>query len=517
MNQIDRRKFLQAGVALPGMAAPKAADSGKPNVLFIVADQYRLDCLGANGNRIIRTPNLDKLASNAANFSNVFVQAPVCVPSRISYFTGRYPHSHKNRVNYTPCDPREVMMQRLLKEAGYRTGSVGKLHFHPPTAEHAKTTGFDEVYLDDGVPMTDPYSDYVRWRKANDPNPDPRYLLPAKDIKPGKNPYRGFVTHEFTPTFWTGMQSVRLLRDLCASPQPFFLFSSFFKPHSPYTVPVPFDTMYDDIEIPLPKIATLEDIQKLPLPVQKQIMQTPGYQIDRERFQWIYRSYYASVSMVDREIGLILAELERSGKAENTIVVFTTDHGDQLGEHGLCEKNVFFESSVRIPMLIRFPHRIAPSKLGHLIETVDLLPTILDICGVQIPGNVQGRSFAPLLMGSADRYVPREMVFSENVMPCVVGSLAGRGKKNYFDYTPGQGVGGVLHPEAKMARTRRWKLNHYATCDGELYDLENDPGETRNLWADPGSANMARDLKRAILDWMITADETDQIAPRWLV
>jgi len=221
--------------------------------------------------------------------------------------------------------------------------------------------------------------------------------------------------------------------------------------------------------------------------------------------------------MVDREVGLILEELERSGKAENTIVVFTTDHGDQLGEHGLCEKNVFFESSVRIPMLIRFPHRMAPSKRQELIETVDLLPTFLEMCGVPIPSNVQGRSFAPLLLGNVGRYTPREMVFAENVMPCVVGQLSLRGKKGYTEYTPGQGVDGVLHPEAKMVRTRRWKLNYYATCDGELYDLENDPGEKRNQWNDTGSAHMVRELKDAILDWMITADETDQIAPRWLV
>jgi arylsulfatase len=517
MDTIKRRRFLQVGSALPAMQAPRLAGHERPNVLFIMTDEHRLDCLGANGNRIIKTPNLDKLAGGAANFSNVFVQAPVCVPSRISYFTGRYPHSHKNRINYTPCDSREVMMQRLLKDAGYRTGSVGKLHFHPPTAGQARTTGFDEVYLDDGVSMTDPFSDYVRWRKAHDPNPEVGYLLAANDIRPGKNPYRGVVSHEYTPTFWTGMQTVKLLREFCSSAQPFFLFSSFFKPHMPFTVPVPFDTMYDDVEIPLPKIATLADVQKLPLPVQLQIQQDRAYEIDPQRLEWIYRSYYASVSMVDREIGLILQELERSGKAENTIVVFTTDHGDQMAEHGSIGKNVFFESSIHIPMLIRFPNRIAPSKHEQLIEQIDLLPTILDICGVPIPGNVQGRSFAPVLMGGVNRYVPREMVFAENVIPCVVGSLASVGTSRYHPYVPGQGVDGVRHPDAKMVRTRRWKLNYYPTCDGELYDLVNDPGETRNLWADSGSATVIRELKGAILDWMITADERDQIAPRWLV
>ena len=173
MNRINRRKFLQSGSAL---LAPNLAQSspqeGRPNVLIIFTDQFRFDCLGANGNRFIKTPNLDKLATGAANFTSAYVQAAVCVPSRISYLTGRYPHSHKNRVNYTPCNPQEVMMQRIFSENGYQTSSVGKLHFYPPTPEHARATGFEQVFLDDGVPTTDPYSDYVRWRKAHDPAPD---------------------------------------------------------------------------------------------------------------------------------------------------------------------------------------------------------------------------------------------------------------------------------------------------------------------------------------------------------
>ena len=148
MVPVSRRGFLQASSA---GALAAAAPAGRPNVLFIMSDQLRYDCVGANGNPIVKTPNMDRLAAESANFTHTFVQAPVCVPSRISYFTGRYPHSHKNRVNYTPCDPREVFFYRLLKQAGYRTGSVGKLHFHPPTAEHARSTGFDVVQLDDGV------------------------------------------------------------------------------------------------------------------------------------------------------------------------------------------------------------------------------------------------------------------------------------------------------------------------------------------------------------------------------
>jgi len=518
MNRMNRRKFLQAGSVLlaPELARP-SPEGGKPNVLIIFTDQFRFDCLGTNGNRIIKTPNLDRLASGAANFTNAYVQAAVCVPSRISYLTGRYPRSHKNRVNYTPCDPREVMIQRILSANGYQTGSVGKLHFYPPTAEHARSTGFHQVFLDDGVQSTDPYSDYVRWRKARDPAPDLSFYAPAKDIRAGKNPFRSAVRYEFTPTFWTGMRTVQLLREFSASSKPFFLFSSFFKPHSPYVVPSPYDAMYDGVEIPLPKAVTLDDIHKLPLPVQKQIGRSPTYDIDRARLQWIYRSYYAAVSMVDHEVGLILDDLERSGKAENTIIVFATDHGDQLGEHGLEGKNVLFEASVHVPMMVRFPNRVVPGKYSQLTGAVDVLPTLLDLCGLPVPENVQGQTFAPLITGSPDRYTPRETIFCENIIPEVFAPPRLKGTKRYWPFVPGRGVDGILHPDAKMARTKRWKLNYYPSCDGELYDLENDPGETRNLWADPGCADVLRTLKNAILNWLITADQNDQIAPRWLV
>jgi arylsulfatase A-like enzyme len=221
--------------------------------------------------------------------------------------------------------------------------------------------------------------------------------------------------------------------------------------------------------------------------------------------------------MVDHEVGLILDELERSGKAENTIIVFATDHGDQLGEHGMVGKNVLFEASVHVPLMVRFPNRVAPGKYGQLIGAVDVLPTLLDLCGLPVAENIQGQSFAPLIMGNPDRYTPRETVFCENIIPEVYAPPNRKGTKVYHPFVPGLGEDGILHPDAKMVRTKRWKLNYYPSCDGELYDLENDPGETRNLWADPSYNGVVRTLKNAILDWLITADQNDQIAPHWLV
>lgn len=495
-----------------GAAATQASAAARPNVLFIMLDQWRFDCLGANGNKLIRTPNLDRLAARSANFTQTCVQAPVCVPSRLSFFTGRYPHSHKNRVNYTPYQQPEPMMQRLLLDAGYQTGSVGKLHFHPPTADHARETGFERVLLDDGIGRTDRYSDYIRWRKANDPEASVYYQKTVDQPLPGQNPFRALIDKQYTPTGWTGRETRNMLREFASSSKPFFLFSSYFKPHSPHTIPEPYDALYNDVDIPLPKQVDLEYIHRLPLPVQKMILRSTRYNMDREELLWRYRSYYGDVTWLDEEVGATLDELERSGKADNTIIIVSTDHGDQLLEHGLLGKNVFFEDSVRIPLLVSWPEHIRPGAYSELTETVDVLPSVLELCGLPVPDHIQGRSFASLIAGERSAYQPREALFSENIMPEVITN----GDEGYF-FEPGKGIAGVRRPDAKMIRTNRWKMNYYVGHGGELYDLESDPGEWNNLYDDPAYRGAVSGLKGVLLDWLITADENDQIARKWLI
>ena len=492
---------------------PPPKSAGRPNILFIMTDQHRWDCVGANGNEHIRTPHLDRLAAEGANFTHMFVQSPVCVPSRISFFTGRYPHTHRNRVNYTPLSRSEVLLQRRLQEAGYATASVGKLHYWPPTSLEARRTGFDVVELHDAVANLDRHSDYARWRKENDPRAGEfPYRALAKDIRPGKNPFRAAIADKYSDTTWTGERTCHHLKELAKSGKPFFLFSSFWKPHSPFETCVPFDRMYDDTQLPLPQQQTLDDIMQLPVPLQKLILRgRPRYDMERERLQWIYRSYYGAISHVDREIGRILATLRSEGLADNTIVVFSSDHGDQLLEHGLMGKNCFFEGSVRVPLMIRFPRRVRPGKYNQLVESVDVLPTLFELAGLPEPTKNQGRSLVPLIAGAKRPYTEREAVFSENIIPEVITG----GSFDFF-FEKGRGIKGVRHPDAKMVRTRRWKYNYYPDGYAELYDLQADPGETENLTGNPQFAAVQRRMKDRLLHWLITAGETDQIAPRWL-
>lgn len=503
--------LMTAGVLSTGRS--EAADVQRPNILFIMTDQHRWDCVGANGNSRIQTPNLDQLAAEGANFTHFFVQAPVCVPSRVSFFTGRYPHSHRNRVNYTPLDRREVLMQQRLREAGYVTASVGKLHYHPPTRAEAHRTGFDRVELHDAIPPLDRFSDYVTWRREHDPQADKvGYRALAKNIPAGKNPFRQAIEDRYTETTWVGERTRHHIRELAAGDRPFFLFSSFWKPHSPFEVPQPFDALYDDVDIPLPQQMTKEQILQLPPPLRTLILRfRPRYGMDREQLQWIYRSYYGAITHIDREVGLILDALEDAGAAENTIVVFSSDHGDQLLEHGLMGKNCFFEASVRVPFMIRYPGHVRPGQHNDLVESVDLLPTVFELAGLPEPYSCQGRSLVGLIAAVGREYVPREAIFAENVIPEVI-----TGSRDTFEFIKGQGIRGTRHPDAKMVRTHRWKYVYYPDGFAELYDLEQDPEEMTNLADDERHREQTVEMKDHLLHWLTTADEADQIAPRWL-
>lgn len=486
----------------------------RPNVLWIMTDEQRWDCVGANGNRLIKTPSLDRLAEQSANFRYAFVQAPVCVPSRASYFTGRYAHAHRNRVNYTPLDPSEVMMQARLKAEGYATASVGKLHYYPPTKEEAQRTGFDFAELHDGVRFLDPWSDYAKWRQENDPQvTDFYYRSPAKDIPAGENPFRAAIDERFSETTWTGQRTRHYIKQLAGQGKPFFLFCSFWKPHPSFEVPRPFSEMYNSVEIPLPEPTTLAEIERLPSPLKGLILRgKPVFDMDRRRLEWMYRSYYGAISHIDREVGAILQTLEDTGQADRTIVVFCSDHGDQMMEHGLMGKNCFFEASVRVPLMIRLPGKVRPAAYDELVETIDLMPTLLELCGVPEPVNCQGQSLVPLVAPDGRRYEPHDAVFSENIIPEVITD----GRLD-FAFEKGKGIKGIRHPDAKMVRTRRWKYNYYPEGYAELYDLQNDPKERRNLAGRADHQGVEQEMKERLLKWLVTASETDQIAPRWLM
>lgn len=489
----------------------------RPNILWIMTDQQRWDGLGVHGNPQIRTPHLDALAASGADLRGCFVQAPVCVPSRQTFFTGRYPHAHRNRVNYTPLKPDEPLLQRLLQDAGYATGFVGKLHYHPATRAHALATGFDRGWIHDAGPC-DPHSDYVRWLEQVAPAYADCYRATLGSAVAGSgNPFQARIPERFHETTWTGASTRTMLAELAATGKPFFLFSSYWRPHAPFEVPAPWSGCYDDVEITLPDPMSLAEIEALPAPVRMMVRRVPDeYRTDRAELQWMYRSYYGAISQIDHQVGLTLAALDALGLREQTLVVFCSDHGDQLLAHGLQGKNVFFEESVRIPMLLALPGVVRPGIHEDLVESTDALPTIFELCGIPVPERVQGRSYAQLITGGArgSPYQPRPFVVAENIIPEVF--TPGYQPDAPYAYVPGQGVAGIRHPDAKMIRDRRWKYCHYVGHGAELYDLQADPRERRNLASHRDCQPVVERLRLALLEWMITCDEREQIAPRWL-
>ncbi len=511
---ISRRNFVFGSTAAASLAAGAtgSGDPHRPNILWIMTDQQRYDCVGANGNKLIQTPNLDRLATESANFSHAFVQSPVCTPSRACFFSGRYAHAHRCRVNYTLLDRREVLLPKHLQNAGYETRLVGKLHLaydYPAVPDSARAIGFDHVELHDGAHHTDLWSDYVKWRKAN----DPKAAIPYRKTigtraGPDENPNRTLIDDPFTDTTWTGERSRIHLREAAAEKKPFFLFSSYWKPHSPFEIPAPFDSLHNQDDMPLPDKVGMDYIESLPLPLQKLILRGNGkpFEMDREKLRWAWRSYYASITHIDREVGRTLDLLDELSLRENTIVVFSSDHGDQMLEHGLMGKNVFFEESVRVPLMIRAPG-VKPGVYDELVESIDVLPTLFSLCGLDEPIHCHGRNLKPLITGDGE-FNARDAVFSENIIPEVI-TIPG------FQFAKGKGIAGIRHPDAKMIRTRRWKYNHYPEGYEELYDLEADPKEKRNLAAT--ERGTATELRGRILDWLITSGETEQIAGRWLV
>jgi len=480
----------------------------RKNVLFIMADQLRYDCLGCSGNTAVKTPNIDRLAAESANFSSFFVQAPVCVPSRQTFFTGMYPHSHRNRVNYTAMDDSIPLMQRHFKRAGYATAFAGKLHYFPPTREYALSTGFDFGFLHDGVEPTDRYSDYVAWLGGQGALPPGGDYRACRKDRP--NPYTAAIEDKYHETTWCGEQSRALLKQLPDDGQPFFLFSSYWKPHSPFEVPEPWAAMYNDTEVKLPQKVSREYIESLPPGLRVFALRDGGRELSDEALAWQYRAYYGAVSQVDREVGLTLDLLDALGLAENTVVIFCSDHGDVMREHGMTGKNTFFDSALHVPFMMRCPNVIRAGRYGQLTESTDLLASLFALCGLEVPYRCQGRDFSGLISGTGMPYEEREYVFAENIIPEVI-----TGNKDFY-FVKNRGIKGIRHPDAKMVRSKEWKYNYYAGGE-ELYDLKNDPGEMCNLAGGPRFADVKSRLKTELLHWLATAGETEQIAPSWYI
>jgi arylsulfatase A-like enzyme len=485
--------------------------SDRPNILFICTDQHRFDLLGAAGNPHVKTPHLDRLAGEGALFEQCYTPNPVCAPTRASILTGRYPRAHGLWGNGVPLPGHERLFTRDLADAGYDCGLVGKLHLGACFGQRTEPRYDDgfRVYRWAHAPShRSPENAYHRWLQERHPALYERAAQAAAGRRPGTSgttvsgPSFDDMPAEAHYTRWVGEETVAFLRG-SGDPQrpgPFFLWANFFDPHHPFVAPQEYLDRYDAAGLPLP-LGSERDLDDRP-PILAEASRRSyggharGYaEHSPEELRQIVRAYYAMVSFVDDEVGRILAALDELGLRERTLVVFSSDHGEMLGDHGLLLKGpMMYEGAVRVPLLMRWPGVLAGgTRRAELVSLVDLCATFLDAAGLPDLPASQGDSLLPLARGESGGrgYALCEYRNSGHPYdPPVHVTMLRRGRHKLVVHHG--------HPATGRART------------GELYDLQADPHEGRNLWDEAGALGLRTELQELLLDALVASEDRAQ-------
>ncbi|MBK9171225.1 MAG: arylsulfatase [Bryobacterales bacterium] len=394
---MHRRHFVM-GAAAAALARPAAAQATrKPNVLFLMTDQQRGDCVGASGNRVLHTPHLDRLANEGVRFSCAYSTTPTCTPARASLLTGLGPWRH-GLLGYSRVGRKyPVEMPSAMAEAGYYTTGIGKMHWHP----QRNARGFHRLLLDESSRQESPEfrSDYRAWFWSKAPMLDPD----VTGISFNDHRAREYaLPEELHPTRWTADAAVSFLEQYQRS-EPFFLKVSFARPHSPYDPPGRWMKRYEDAALPAASIGRWAEKYR---PRSDDRPELWHGDLGAAQVRHSRQGYYGSVSFIDEQIGRILEMLERRGWMEETLILFTSDHGDMTGDHHLWRKSYAYEASAHIPMLMRLPKGLHDAARGTVrpepVEIRDILPTFLDAAGSSRGEGMDGRSMLSLLRRPAD-------------------------------------------------------------------------------------------------------------------
>jgi arylsulfatase A-like enzyme len=471
--------------------APAARGADKPSVLFMVADDLNT-ALGAYGHPVVKSPNIDRLAARGVKFDRAYTQYPLCSPSRTSFLTGRRPNATRIFTNpgrfagpgetgniyayhFRATIPDTVTLGQLFRGGGYLVARVGKLYHY-------------------GVPAdigTSSLDDYWSWDIAVNPRGRDRddeakiVTLAPEAVGPGPR-FGGVLSwlaadgrDEEQTDGVAATEAIRLLERFKKRGERFFLAVGFYRPHTPYVAPKKYFKHY-----PLDKIrpGALAGGEKERTPELAYGSARPeqAKMTDEQRREAV-QAYYASVTFMDAQVGRVLGALERLGLDKNTVVVFTSDHGYHLGEHGLWQKMSLFDQSARVPLIIAGPGTRAAGKAARApVELVDLYPTLADLCGLAPPPYLDGKSLRPMLEDAARAVKPAA----------------------FTQVMRGQNVHGL------SVRTERWHYIEWQYGDKgrQLYDTAADPEEIKNLADDPGHAATVAEMRKHLLEnWPKTA------------
>ncbi len=467
------RAFVTVLLTLPLAAAPlSAADTMRPNILYIMADDHAAQAISAYGSRLNTTPHIDRLAREGMRFSRCFVTNSICTPSRAAILTGQYAHINGVPV-FNPIDPRRPTLAKYLQAAGYHTGIVGKWHLG------SDPVGFDSWTI---LPGQGVYN-------------DPTFLTPA-----GRSKHRGYVSDLITEF------ALQFLKNRPLD-KPFFLMCHHKAPHRPWVPDPKYAKKWENVTVPEP--LTFDDdyrtrsdaAREATMRIDRDLTRTdlkadpPGglnaSELKRWKYQRFLHDYLACVDSVDDSVGQLLDYLDKSGLAGSTIVVYTSDQGFFLGEHDWFDKRFMYEESLTMPLLVRWPGQVKAGSVNRdMVLNVDFAPTLLDAAGQRVPADMQGRTFLPLLRGETLRDWRTSMYY------------------RYYHYPQDHRV----QPHYGV-RTERYKLIYFNKINQwELYDLQEDPHELNNLYTDRARAETVRQLKDELSRLKKELKDEDQFA-----
>ena len=473
----------------------------RPNILWICTDQQRWDTIAALGHPGVVTPTLDGLVAGGVAFERCYVQAPICTPSRGSFLTGLYPSACRIARNGVPDVPAGTkLVTKMLADAGYRCGLVGKLHLSAAYyGVEARCDDGYEVFHYSHAPRDEwpEGHDYADWVKA-----------------------RGFSLHELTKdpkgvppelhqAAWAAERSIDFIDS--ADPRPWLLSINLYDPHPPFNPPESYREQFDPATMPDPlfRPSDLAQQEKLApvgfqsrgrdpeqLDIQHPVLVKAGRQalgLDDDApspgardARSLRAAYFAMIRQIDDRVGRILDALEASGQLARTVVLFTSDHGEMMGDHGLIQKGCrFYEGLVCVPMIWSLPGRfLAGARSDALVMALDIAPTLLELAGLEVPAAMQGRSLLPLLEGRAPLDHHHDVVRCEYL----------------------ESLAKPVDSRATMYRDQRYKLCLYHTQNlGELYDLQEDPGEFTDLWDSPAHQAIKAELIQRSFDATVQA------------
>lgn len=462
----------------------------RPNILFVFADQHRHDALGCAGNSLIETPNIDRLASSGVRFTDAWCQSPICQPSRAALITGRYPHELGVMRNFGPdMDGQWPTFMKQLQQAGYNTANIGKTHYYAeglaePEGEtdmrqysarvaefgfHHVVEEFDRyVHAMDGVHT--PYTSYLRDQGVYDAYRDKvksiwrlteRHWDGVTSPLSKEQDLTSFLTREAQS--WLTLQS---------DAQPFFLQLSYVQPHVPLMGDPEWAEYYRELQIPRGPVGS----ERIDAPIWNDYLSWCGHHANAQLLTDEYvlagaRQYYAMISLIDECIGQLVDQLDAQGMLDNTWIVYSSDHGEMLGDHGLMAKFNFYRGSVQVPLIVHPPGGCATLASDALAAVIDIGPTLLDVAGAEPLQNIRGRSLLPVISQQEDG---RELLFSEIQ----------------------QQSRATQAPVFRAVRNHRYRLTVETNTDTpcELFDLSEDPHELQNRESDPSLATVKTEL-----------------------